>query len=167
MHSSQVLSNRSYQVIEHTETYFRAVFAVTVLTVVQNVRDFLIIVLLISTLNWLAGYIADVKQGKKYQHKKTMQAVKEMLVTSLILFFTAFTCTLLEPSIDYKVIIKALTGIFVVIYARNITKNLRIIQPSNEFVKVLNAIAAAKYLKMKKTIKEGEFEIPKEEEKEK
>ena len=68
MHSSQVLSDRSYQVIEHIETYFRAVFAVTVLTVVQNVRDFLIIVLLISTLNWLAGYIADVKQGKKYQH---------------------------------------------------------------------------------------------------
>ena len=138
-------------------------FAVTVLTVVQNVRDFLIIVLLISTLNWLAGYIADVKQGKKYQHKKTMQAVKEMLVTSLILFFTAFTCTLLEPSIDYKIIIKALTGIFVIIYARNITKNLRIIQPSNEFIKVLNAIISAKYLKMKKTIKEGEFEIPKEE----
>ena len=49
--------------IEHIETYFRAVFAVTVLTVVQNVRDFLIIVLLISTLNWLAGYMADVKQG--------------------------------------------------------------------------------------------------------
>lgn len=92
-----------------------------------------------------------------------MQAVKEMLVTSLILFFTAFTCTLLEPSIDYKIIIKALTGIFVIIYARNITKNLRIIQPSNEFIKVLNAIISAKYLKMKKTIKEGEFEIPKEE----
>ena len=65
MQASPVLSDRSYQVIEHIETYFRAVFAVTVLTVVQNVRDFLIIVLLISTLNWLAGYIADVKQGKK------------------------------------------------------------------------------------------------------
>ena len=153
--------------MEYIETYFRMFFAVTVLTVVSDVKDFIFLVVIVTALNWLAGYMADRKNGKKYEHKKTMQAVKEMLVTSLILFFTAFTCTLLEPSIDYKIIIKALTGIFVVIYARNITKNLRIIQPSNEFVKVLNAIAAAKYLKMKKTIKEGEFEIPKEEEKEK
>ena len=160
------LQSRSYQVIEHLESYFRAVFAVTVLTVVQNVRDFMVIVVVITTLNWLAGYIADVKRGKKYQHRKTMQAVRELLVTVLILFFTAFTCTLLEPSIDYKIIIKTLTGIFVIIYARNITRNLRIIQPSNEFVKVLNAIAAAKYLKLKKTVKEGEFEIPKEEKQE-
>ena len=156
-------SYRVNQVMEYIETYFRTFFAVTVLTVVSDVKDFIFLVVLVTILNWLAGYMADRKKGAKYQHKKTMQAVKEMLVTSLILFFTAFTCTLLEPSIDYKIIIKALTGIFVIIYARNITKNLRIIQPSNEFIKVLNAIISAKYLKMKKTIKEGEFEIPKEE----
>ena len=162
----QTLQNRSYQVIEHIETYFRAVFAVTVLTVVQNVRDFIIVVIMISVLNWLAGYMADIKKGQKYRHQKTMKAVKELFVTILILFFTALTCTLLEPNIDYTIAIKALTGIFVIIYARNITKNLRIIQPSNEFIKVLNAITAAKYLKLKKSVKDGEFEIPKEEKQE-
>ena len=166
MQCRQTLQNRSYQVIEHIETYFRAVFAVTVLTVVQNVRDFIIVVIMISVLNWLAGYMADIKKGQKYRHQKTMKAVKELFVTILILFFTALTCTLLEPNIDYTIVIKALTGIFVIIYARNITKNLRIIQPSNEFIKVLNAITAAKYLKLKKSVKDGEFEIPKEEKKE-
>ena len=154
---------RSYQVIEQLETYFRTFFAVTVLTVVSDVKDFIFIVVIVTTLNWLAGYLADHRKGKPYQHKKTMQAVKELFLTSAILFFVALTCNMLEPGIDYRLLIKGLTGIFLIIYARNITKNLRIIQPSNEFIKVLNSIANSKYFSLKKKIKDGEFEIPLEE----
>ena len=149
--------------IESLETYFRAFFAVTVLTVVSDVRDFIFIVVIVTALNWLAGYLADHRKGKPYQHKKTMQAVKELFLTSAILFFVALTCNMLEPGIDYRLLIKGLTGIFLIIYARNITKNLRIIQPSNEFIKVLNSIANSKYFSLKKKIKDGEFEIPLEE----
>ena len=154
---------RSYQVIESLETYFRMFFAVTVLTVVSDVKDFVFIVVIVTALNWLAGYLADHRKGKPYQHKKTMQAVKELFLTSAILFFVALTCNMLEPGIDYRILIKGLTGIFLIIYARNITKNLRIIQPSNEFIKVLNSIANSKYFSLKKKIKDGEFEIPLEE----
>lgn len=153
---------KPYQVIEQIETYFRAFFAVTVLTVVSDVRDFIFIVVMVTFLNWLAGYMADRAKGKPYQHKKTMQAVKELFLTNATLFFVALTCNMLEPGIDYKLIIKALTCIFLVIYARNITKNLRIVQPSNEFIRVLNTIANNKYFQMKKKIKEGEFELPNE-----
>ena len=149
--------------IEQLETYFRAFFAVTVLTVVTDVRDFIFIVVIVTALNWLAGYLADHRKGKPYQHKKTMQAVKELFLTSAILFFVALTCNMLEPGIDYRILIKGLTGIFLIIYARNITKNLRIVQPSNEFIKVLNSIANSKYFSLKKKIKDGEFEIPLEE----
>ena len=149
--------------IEQLETYFRTFFAVTVLTVVTDVRDFLFIVVMVTALNWLAGYLADRRKGKPYQHKKTMQAVKELFLTSAILFFVALTCNMLEPGIDYRILIKGLTGIFLIIYARNITKNLRIIQPSNEFINVLNSIANSKYFSLKKKIKDGEFEIPLEE----
>ena len=149
--------------IEQLETYFRTFFAVTVLTVVTDVRDFIFIVVIVTALNWLAGYLADHRKGKPYQHKKTMQAVKELFLTSAILFFVALTCNMLEPGIDYRILIKGLTGIFLIIYARNITKNLRIIQPSNEFIKVLNSIANSKYFSLKKKIKDGEFEIPLEE----
>ena len=156
--------NISYQVmLEHIEAYFRIFFAVTVSTVISNVGDFIMLVMLMSILNWLAGYRADVAKGEKYSHKKTMKAVKEMALTSAILFFVALTCTMLEPSVDYSIVIKALTGIFAIIYARNITKNLRIIQPSNEFIRVLNSIANSKYFQMKKKIKDGDFEIPKKE----
>lgn len=138
-------------------------FAVTVLTVVSDVRDFIFIAVIVTALNWLAGYLADHRKGKPYQHKKTMQAVKELFLTSAILFFVALTCNMLEPGIDYRILIKGLTGIFLIIYTRNITKNLRIIQPSNEFIKVLNSIANSKYLSLKKKIKDGGFETPLEE----
>lgn len=154
---------RSYQVIEGLEAYFRMFFAVTVLTVVTDMRDFIFLVVIVTALNWLAGYLADHRKGKPYQHKKTMQAVKELFLTSAILFFVALTCNMLEPGIDYRLLIKGLTGIFLIIYARNIAKNLRIIQPSNEFIKVLNSIANSKYFSLKKKIEDGEFEIPLEE----
>lgn len=160
------LSYKSYQVIESLETYFRMFFAVTVLTVVSDVRDFIFIVVIVTALNWLAGYLADHQKGKPYQHKKTMQAVKELFLTSAILFFVALTCNMLEPGIDYRILIRGLTGIFLIIYARNITKNLRIIQPSNEFIKVLNSIANSKYFSLKKKIKDGEYDLPIEERKE-
>lgn len=148
--------------IEHIEAYFRMFFAVTVLTVVSDVKDFIFLVVIVTILDWLAGYMADKKVGKGYEHKKTMQAVKELFLTSAILFFVALTCNMLEPDIGYAAIVKVLTGIFLIIYARNITKNLRIIQPSNEFIKVLNSIANSKYFQLKKKIKDGDFEIPKE-----
>lgn len=153
--------NRAYQVIEHIETYFRTFFAVTVLMAISDIKDFILLVVLVTFLNWWAGYMAGRKKGERYQHKKTMQAVKELFLTSAVLFFVALTCSMLEPSIDYSLIIKTLTGIFLIIYARNITKNLRIIQPSNEFIRVLNSIANNKYFQMKKKIKDGEFETPK------
>lgn len=154
---------RVNQVIEQLGTYFRTFFAATVLAVVTDIRDFIFLAVIVTALNWLAGYLADRAKGKPYKHKKTMQAVKELFLTSAILFFVALTCNMLEPGIDYQLLVKALTGIFLIIYARNITKNLRIIQPSNEFIKVLNSIANSKYFSLKKKIKDGEYDIPLEE----
>lgn len=152
--------------MESLETYFRMFFAVTVLTVVSDVRGSIFIVVIVTTLNWLAGYLADRRKGKPYQHKKTMQAVKELFLTSAILFFVALNCRMLEPGIDYRILIKGLTGIFLIIYARNITRNLRIIQPSNEFIRVLDSIANSKYFSLKKKIEDGECDLPIEERKE-
>lgn len=149
--------------IEQLEAYFRAFFAVTVLTVVTDIRDFIFLTIIVTALNWLVGYLADRKKGKPYKHKKTMQAVKELFLTNAILFFVALTCNMLEPGIDYQLLVKALTGIFLIIYARNITRNLRVVQPGNEFVEVLNSIANSKYFQLKKKIKDGKFEIPLEE----
>lgn len=154
---------RVNQVIEQLETYFRTFFAVTVLTVVTDIRDFIFLVVIVTALDWLVGYLADRAEGKPYKHKKTMQAVKELFLTNAILFFVALTCNMWEPGIAYQLLVKVLTGIFLIIYARNITRNLRVVQPGNEFVKVLNSIANSKYFQLKKKIKDGEYEIPLEE----
>lgn len=143
--------------------YLRTFFAATVLAVVTDIRDFIFLVIIVTVLNWLVGYLADRTRGKPYKHKKTMQAVKELFLTSAILFFVALTCDMLEPEIDYQLLVKVLTGIFLIIYARNITRNLRVIQPGNEFVKVLNSIANSKYFQLKRKIRDDEFEIPLEE----
>lgn len=145
--------------IEQLGAYFRTFFAVTVLAVVTDIRDFIFLVVIVTVLNWLAGYLADRAKGQPYRHKKTMQAVKELFLTNAILFFVALTCNMLEPGIDYQLLVKALTGIFLIIYARNITRNLRVVQPGNEFVKVLNSMANSKYFQFKKEIKDGESEI--------
>ena len=163
---SSEFAYRAYQVIESLEAYFRMFFAVTVLTVVSDVKDFVFIVVMVTALNWLAGYLADRRKGKPYQHKKTMQAVKELFLTSAILFFVALTCNMLEPGVDYRILIRGLTGIFLIIYARNITRNLRVVQPGNKFVKVLNSIANTKYFQLKKEIKDCECDLPIEEGKE-
>lgn len=154
---------RVNQVIEQLGAYFRTFFAVTVLTVVTGIRDLIFLVVIVTALNWLVGYLADRAKGKPYKHKKTMQAVKELFLTNAILFFVALTCNMLGPGVDYQLLVKALTGIFLIIYARSITRNLRVVQPGNEFVKVLNSIANSKYFRLKKKIKDGEFEIPLEE----
>ena len=39
--------------IEHIEAYFRMFFAVTVLTVVSDVKDFIFLVVIVTILNWL------------------------------------------------------------------------------------------------------------------
>lgn len=152
--------------IEQLETYFRTFFAVTVLAVVTDIRDLIFLVVIVTALNWLVGYLADRVKGKPYKHKKTMQTVKELFLTNAILFFVALTCNMLEPGIDYQLLVKALTGIFLIIYARNITRNLRVVQPSSEFIKVLNSIANSKYFNLKKKIKDGEYDLPIEERKE-
>lgn len=154
---------RVNQVIEQLETYLRTFFAATVLAVVTDIRDFIVLVVIVTALNWLVGYLADRAKGKPYKHKKTMQAVKELFLTNAILFFVALTCDMLEPGIYCKFLVKALTGIFLIIYARNITRNLRVVQPGNEFVKVLNSIANSKYFRLKKKIKDDKCEIPLEE----
>ena len=155
--------HRINQVIGQFETYFRTFLTVTVLTVVTDIRDLIFLTIIVTALNWLVGYLADRTKGKPYKHKKTMQAVKKLFLTNAILFFVALTCDMLEPGIDYQLLVKALTGIFLIIYARNITRNLSVVQPGNEFVNVLNSIANSKYFQLKKKIKDGEFEIPLEE----
>ena len=148
------------KMIEHIETYLRVVVAGAAVTVVKDIQTLLIIVFLLTFFNWLIGLLAGMlKQGEKYSHKKTFKAFREMYTALMILFVTGLVCNLLEPDVDYKILIQGITVIFVIVYAKNISKNLKILQPTNDFVATLDKIVNVRFKKMHKKIDDGVSDI--------
>lgn len=136
--------------MESVEAYFRAFFAVTLLSVVSEVKDFMMIIIIISVINWLCGVLADRKVGKPYSTKKSFKAVGELTVAFVALFVTALTVKLLEPDTEFTIVAQTLTGIFSLIYLRNVFRNLKIMQPKNDFVATIYSITNIRYKVMKK-----------------
>ena len=148
------------KMIEHIETYLRVVVAGAAITVVKDIQSLLIIVFILTFLNWLIGMLAGMlKQGEKYSHKKTFKAFREMYTALMILFITGLVCNLLEPDVDYKLLIQGITVIFVIVYAKNISKNLKLLQPSNVFVVTLDKIMNIRFKKMNQKIDDGVADI--------
>ena len=148
------------KMIEHIETYLRVVVASAAITVVKDIQTLLIIVFLLTFFNWLIGLLAGMlKQGEKYSHAKTFKAFREMYTALMILFVTGLVCNLLEPDVDYKILIQGITVIFVIVYAKNISKNLKILQPTNDFVATLDKIVNVRFKKMHKKIDDGASDI--------
>ena len=100
-----------------------------------------------------------LKQGEKYSHAKTFKAFREMYTALMILFVTGLVCNLLEPDVDYKILIQGITVIFVIVYAKNISKNLKILQPTNDFIATLDKIVNVRFKKMHKKIDDGASDI--------
>ncbi|WAX17355.1 hypothetical protein PM93P1_00033 [Parabacteroides phage PM93P1] len=148
------------KMIEHIETYLRVVLAGAAITVVKDIQTLLIIVFLLTFFNWLIGLLAGMlKQGEKYSHAKTFKAFREMYTALMILFVTGLVCNLLEPDVDYKILIQGITVIFVIVYAKNISKNLKILQPTNDFIATLDKIVNVRFKKMHKKIDDGVSDI--------
>lgn len=148
------------KMIEHIETYLRVVLAGAAITVVKDIQTLLIIVFLLTFFNWLIGLLAGMlKQGEKYSHAKTFKAFREMYTALMILFVTGLVCNLLEPDVDYKLLIQGITVIFVIVYAKNISKNLKILQPTNDFIATLDKIVNVRFKKMHKKIDDGVSDI--------
>ena len=148
------------KMIEHIETYLRVVLAGAAITVVKDIQTLLIIVFLLTFFNWLIGLLAGMlKQGEKYSHAKTFKAFREMYTALMILFVTGLVCNLLEPDVDYKILVQGITVIFVIVYAKNISKNLKILQPTNDFVATLDKIVNVRFKKMHKKIDDGASDI--------
>lgn len=140
--------------IEHLENYFRIVIAGAAISVIQDIHTLLIIVFLLTFLNWLVGLLAGLKEGERYSHKKTFKAIREMYTALAILFFTALVCNLLEPDVDCKVLMQGITILFTIVYAKNISKNIKVLQPSNIFISTLDKIVNVKFNKINKRIDE-------------
>ena len=128
-----------------------------ILTVTSDVTTFFVLIVLFGALNFIVGLIAGLKAGEKYSHKKAFHAFFEYAIAAVVIVFTAAAARLIEPTGNYTDLLRLLTTLFALVYAKNIIRNFKKIQPDNEFIIVLDMIINAKYLDFTKRLKNDKF----------
>lgn len=128
-----------------------------ILSVANDVKTFFVLIILFGVLNFIVGMLAGLKQGEQYSHRKAFHAFFEYAIAAVVIGFTAAAARLIEPAGDYTAILRLLTTLFALVYAKNIIRNFKILQPNNEFIEILDLIINTKYLDFIKNVKNGKF----------
>lgn len=132
--------------------------AITFIMLVTNdVMTFFVLIVLFGTLNFIVGLVADLREGNPYSHRKAFHAFFEYAIATIVITFTAAAARLIQPEGDYTHILRLLTTLFALVYAKNIIRNFKLIQPDNEFISVLDVLINAKYVEFIKRLKNGVF----------
>lgn len=128
-----------------------------IMSVANDVTTFFVLIVLFGALNFVAGLVADLRAGKHYSHRKAFHAFFEYAIAAVVITFTAAAARLIQPGGDYTYILRLLTTLFALVYAKNIIRNFKLIQPDNEFITVLDVLINAKYIEFIKNLKNGVF----------
>lgn len=126
-----------------------------IMSVADDVDTFFVLIVLFGTLNFIVGLAADIKAGNSYSHRKAFHAFFEYAIAAIVIAFTAAGARLIEPGIDYTQLLRLLTTLFALVYAKNIIRNFKLLQPDNEFISVLDMVINTKYVKLIKKLKNG------------
>lgn len=128
-----------------------------IMSVANDVMTFFELIVLFGTLNFIVGLVADLREGKPYSHRKAFHAFFEYAIAAIVITFTAAAARLIQPEEDYTHLLRLLTTLFALVYAKNIIRNFKLIQPDNEFITVLNMLINTKYIEFIKKSKNGVF----------
>lgn len=128
-----------------------------IMSVANDVTTFFVLIVLFGTLNFLVGLAADLRAGKHYSHRKAFHAFFEYAIAAIVITFTAAAARLIQPGGDNTYILRLLTTLFALVYAKNIIRNFKLIQPDNEFITVLDTLINTKYVEFTKNLKNGVF----------
>lgn len=128
-----------------------------IMSVANDVTTFFVLIVLFGTLNFIVGLVADLRAGKPYSHRKAFHAFFEYAIAAIVITFTAAAARLIQPDGDYTHILRLLTTLFALVYAKNIIRNFKLIQPDNEFITVLDTLINTKYAEFVKNLKNGVF----------
>lgn len=128
-----------------------------IMSVANDVMTFFVLIVLFGTLNFAVGLVADLREGKPYSHRKAFRAFFEYAIAAIVITFTAAAARLIQPEGDYTHVLRLLTTLFALVYAKNIIRNFKLIQPDNEFIAVLDVLINTKYAEFIKKIKEWIF----------
>ena len=130
-----------------------------IMSVANDVTTFFVLIVLFGTLNFIVGLVADLRAGKPYSHRKAFHAFFEYAIAAIVITFTAAAARLIQPGGDYTYILRLLTTLFALVYAKNIIRNFKLIQPDNEFITVLDMLINTRYVEFIKKLKNGIFHI--------
>lgn len=128
-----------------------------IMSVANDVTTFFVLIVLFGTLNFLVGLVADLRAGKSYSHRKAFHAFFEYAIAAIVITFTAAAARLIQPEGDYTHVLRLLTTLFALVYAKNIIRNFKLIQPDNEFITVLDMLINTRYVEFIKKLKNGIF----------
>jgi hypothetical protein len=128
-----------------------------IMSVTNDVMTFFVLIVLFGTLNFIVGLVADLREGKPYSHRKAFHAFFEYAIAAIVITSTAAAARLIQPEGDHTHILQLLTTLFALVYAKNIIRNFKLIQPDNEFISVLDMLINAKYVEFIKKLKNGVF----------
>lgn len=128
-----------------------------IMSVANDVVTFFVLIVLFGTLNFVVGLVADLRAGKPYSHRKAFRAFFEYAIAAIVITFTAAAARLIQPEGDYMHVLRLLTTLFALVYAKNIIRNFRLIQPDNEFIAVLDMLINTKYVESIKKLENGVF----------
>ncbi|WAX05764.1 hypothetical protein BC679P4_00005 [Bacteroides phage BC679P4] len=128
-----------------------------IMSVANDVTTFFVLIVLFGALNFVVGLVADLRAGKPYSHRKAFHAFFEYAIAAVVITFTAAAARLIQPGGDYTYILRLLTTLFALVYAKNIIRNFKLIQPDNEFITVLDMLINTKYIEFVKNLKNGVF----------
>lgn len=128
-----------------------------IMSVANDVTTFFVLIVLFGALNFVVGLVADLRAGKHYSHRKAFHAFFEYAIAAVVITFTAAAARLIQPGGDYTYILRLLTTLFALVYAKNIIRNFELIQPDNEFITVLDVLINTKYIEFVKNLKNGVF----------
>lgn len=128
-----------------------------IMSVTNDVMTFFVLIVLFGTFNFAVGLAADLREGKPYSHRKAFHAFFEYAIAAIVITFTAATARLIQPEGDYTHVLRLLTTLFALVYAKNIIRNFKLIQPDNEFISVIDMLINTKYVEFIKRLKNGVF----------
>lgn len=128
-----------------------------IMSVANDVTTFFVLIVLFGTLNFVVGLVADLRAGKPYSHRKAFRAFFEYAIAAIVITFSAAAARLIQPEGDYTYILRILTTLFALVYAKNIIRNFKLIQPDNEFIAVLDMLINTRYVEFIKKLENGVF----------
>lgn len=130
-------------------------FAVAcILPIINPIWGMLVALLISFVASGLVGWRADVKQGGKFKGEKAFKVFTRFAIIASGMFVSASICKLMDNVEEGVWIMKTIAWMAIGLNGFNIVRNLKIIYPDWEFIKILAWVFEFKFLRKNEYLKD-------------